>query len=206
VGLSDGEENGMSHTKEAALDRLRAHLATTVPGKITDATALEPLLAACWDEFTVDHGGMEGYKLLGRMEDVGWQPPTLTFTVERHGGTVMGSSRAELQHWEVHVEQKTAAVVKCGHRQLKPMAERIYIKPLAESILAAIRSGSGNELVEKRDDGTFSLNTTRIFPKGSAVRMTLEGRRKRLREAVAGVLLKEGWQRLGNDIFRPPTG
>jgi hypothetical protein len=140
------------------------------------------------------------------MEDVTWEPPVLRFSIERHGGTVMGSSRAEVQHWEVNVEQKTAAVVKCGHRQLKPMAERVYIKPLAESILAAIRSGSGNELVEKHDDGTFSLNTTRIFPKGSAVRMTLEGRRKRLREAVAGVLLKEGWQRLGNDIFRPPTG
>jgi hypothetical protein len=102
-------------------------------------------------------------------------------------------------------DQKTAVIVKCGHRQLKPMAERIYIKPLVERILAAIRSGSGNELVEKHDDGTFSPNTTLIFPKGSAVRMTLEGRRKRLREAVAGVLLKEGWKRLGNDIFRPPT-
>ena len=188
------------------VDRLREYLATLQPGEVAGTTDLERLLAGCWDQFTGDDGGMEGYKLLGRMEDVTWQPPKLTFTIERHGGTVMGSSRAELQHWEVNVEQKTAAVVKCGHRQLKPMAERVYIKPLAESILAAIRSGSGNELVEKRDDGTFSLNTTRIFPKGSAVRMTLEGRRKRLREAVAGVLLKEGWQRLGNDIFRPPTG
>jgi hypothetical protein len=57
------------------------------------------------------------------------------------------------------------------------------------------------ELVEKHGDGTFSLNTTLIFPKGSAVTMTLEGRRKRLREAVANVLLKEGWQQRGKDIF-----
>jgi hypothetical protein len=91
----------MSHAKKAALDRLRAHLATIVPGKITDTTDLEPLLAACWGEFSGDYGGMEGYKLLGRIEDVTWGPPTLTFTIERHGGTVMGSSRAELQHWEV---------------------------------------------------------------------------------------------------------
>lgn len=186
--------------------RLRAHLATIQPSELADTADLERLLAASWDEFTGDDGGMEGYKLLGRIEDVTWQPPKLTFTIERHGGTVMGSTRAELQHWEVNVEQKTAVIVKCGHRQLEPMAERIYIKPLVESILAATRSGSGNELVEKHEDGTFSLNTTLIFPKGSAVNMTLEGRRKRLREAVAGVLLKEGWERLGKDIFRPPAG
>jgi hypothetical protein len=42
---------------------------------------------------------------------------------------------------------------------------------------------------------------------GSAVRMTLDGRRKRLRDAVAGdavagVLMIEGWERLGADCFR----
>jgi len=197
----------MSEKEEVTgVDLLRAHLATIQPGELADTTDLERLLAACWDQFSGDYGGMDGYKLLGRTEDVTWLPPKLTFTIERHGGTIMGSTRAELQHWEVNVEQKTAVIVKCGHRQLKPMAERIYIKPLVESILAAIRSGSENELVAKHDDGTFSLNTTLIFPKGSAVRMTLEGRRKRLREAVATVLVKEGWQRWGNDMFRPPTG
>jgi hypothetical protein len=188
------------------IDRLRAHLATVQPGELADTTDLERLLAGSWDEFTGDDGGMKGYKLLGRIEDVTWQPPKLTFTIERHGGTVMGSTRAELQHWEVNVELKTAVIVKCGHRQLMPMAKRIYIKPLVERIVAAIHGGCGNELVEKHDDGTFSLKTTLIFPKGSAVNMTLEGRRKRLREAVAGVLLKDGWERLGKDIFRPPPG
>jgi hypothetical protein len=186
--------------------RLRAHLATVQPGDLADTADLECLLAASWDEFTGDDGGMAGYKLLGRIEDVTWQPPKLTFTIQRHGGTVMGSTRAELQYWEVNLEKKTAVIVKCGHRQLMPMAERIDIKPLVKSILAALRSGSGNELVEKHEDGTFSLNTTLIFPKGSAVKITLEGRRKRLREAVASVLVKEGWKRLGNDIFQRPTG
>ncbi len=34
----------------------------------------------------------------------------------------------------------------------------------------------------------------------------LEERRKRLREGVASVLLKEGWTPLENDVFPPPTG
>jgi hypothetical protein len=72
-----------------------------------------------------------------------------------------------------------------------------------ERILAAIRSGSENELVSNHDDGTASLNTTLIFSTGSAVRMTWEGRQKRLREGAAQVLLKEGRERLGKDVFRP---
>jgi hypothetical protein len=86
------------------------------------------------------------------------------------------------------------------------MAQRIYIKPLVDRILEAIHTGSETELVSKHADGTVAVKTTAIFPTGSAVRMTLEGRRKRLREGVAGALLQEGWQRLGPDIFRPPTG
>jgi hypothetical protein len=104
------------------------------------------------------------------------------------------------------VEARTATLTKAGHRQLRPMAQRLYIRPLAERIVAAIRSGREDDLVWWHDDGTVSLNTTLIFPAGSAVRMTLEGRRKRLREAVAGVLVKEGWGRLGRDVFRPPAG
>jgi hypothetical protein len=180
------------------------HLAMISPGPISDPATLERLLAARWHEFTGDDGGMTGQKLLGRMEDVVWEPPILTFTIERHGGTVLGSTRAELQHWQVNLQEKTALIVNRGHRQLMPMAKRIYIKPLVDRILEAIRTGSESDLVSKDEDGKVAVKTTSIFPTGSAVRMTLEGRRKRLREAVAGVLLKEGWQRLGPDIFCPP--
>ena len=186
------------------MNSLVTYLATIPPGPIPDPGDLERRLAACWHEFRGDDGGMTGQKLLGRMEEVVWEPPILTFKIERHGGTVHGSSRAELQHWEVNLRQETAIIVKHGHRQLKPMAQRIYIKPLVDKILEAIRIGSESELVSKYADGTVAVKTTAIFPTGSAVRMTLEGRRKRLREGVASALLKEGWLRLGPDIFRPP--
>jgi hypothetical protein len=200
------EANVMNQDQQpTGLDLLRAHLRTIKPGQITDTATLERVLAVSWDEFTGHDGGMEGHKLLKRMEDVTWTPPKLTFAIERHGGTVMGSTRAEFQKWEVDLDKRTTTLAKTGHRQLRPMANRIYIKPLVEIALATIRSGGDNELVSRHGDGTVSLNTTLIFPKGSAVRMTLEGRRKRVRVAVAEVLLKEGWERLGDDIFRPPA-
>jgi hypothetical protein len=69
----------------------------------------------------------------------------------------MGSTRAGLRHGEVNLERKTAVIVKYGHQQLGPMAQRIYIKPLVGRVLAAMRCGRGHELVEKHEDGTFSL-------------------------------------------------
>jgi hypothetical protein len=196
VLLLMGEEGEtMPQDLTALLDGIR-------PGPVSDTTKFERLLAACWNDLDADHGGMEGYKLLGRMEEVEWKPPLLSFRIERHGGTVMGSSRAEVQHWEVDLEKKTATLAKTGHRQLRPMAKRIYIKPLVGQILAAVRSGKEDELVSWHDNGMVFVNTTTIFPKASAVRMTLESRRKRLSDAVASVVLKEGWDRLGPRCFR----
>jgi hypothetical protein len=65
---------------------------TIQPGPISNTGELERLLAACWDELTGDDGGMEAYKLLNRMEDVAWNPPLLTFVIERHGGTARGQN------------------------------------------------------------------------------------------------------------------
>jgi hypothetical protein len=108
------------------------------PGPVADVSAVERLLAACWGDLVRDDGGMAGNKLLGRMEAVTWKPPTLGFQIERHGGTVLGSSRAEIQHWEVDLEKKTAILTKTGHRQLRPMRPRLNIEPLVEEIVRLI--------------------------------------------------------------------
>jgi hypothetical protein len=92
------------------MDGLKRILSAMEPGAIAETAEVERLLAGCWDDLGgVDEGGMQGYKLLNRMEDVVWRPPVLSFVIERHGGTVMGSTRAELQHWSVDVDERTTA-------------------------------------------------------------------------------------------------
>ena len=60
---------------------------------------------------------------LGRMEKVEWQPPYLTFSIERHGATVKGSTRAELQNWQVDTSHRSlnpnepVAIVDMRHPQ-----------------------------------------------------------------------------------------
>ena len=112
------------------MEALQELLAALPPGPIPEDIKLDKALAACWDGFRgSDDGGMKDDKLLGRMENVQWQPPILTFTIERHGGTVNGSTRAELQHWELNLDDQTACIVNEGHRQLQTMAPRVSSKP-----------------------------------------------------------------------------
>jgi hypothetical protein len=91
------------------MQQLLEYLSTMSPGEIADVGQLDSLLAACWDQFDGGNAeGMEAYKLLGRMESISWNPPVLSFTIERHGGTVLGSTRADLQSWEVNVRGRCA--------------------------------------------------------------------------------------------------
>jgi hypothetical protein len=177
-----------------ALKELKTFLATIPPGEIIDSSTLAPVLAASWDFLLgSDEGGMESYKLLKRLEQVRWEPPQIKFVIERHGRTVVGSSRADLQHWVVDVEKATAFIEKTGHRQLYRMAKRIYIKPLVEEIVQAILTGKKDWRIERQENGSIVVKTCEIFPSNSAVTMTLEGRRKRFRTALADRLRQIGW-------------
>jgi hypothetical protein len=90
---------------QGPLDLLRAHLSTLPSGAVQDISKLEKLLVDVWDMLPGSSAqGMRSYKLSGRMENPAWQPPCLTFQIERHGGTVMGSTRAELHTCHVDIE------------------------------------------------------------------------------------------------------
>jgi hypothetical protein len=99
------------------LQRLRAYLGSTPPGPIADPAHLATLLGECWDDFA---GGaaqaMAPSKLRGRMEEVTWDPPVVAFTLERRGGAVGGSSRAELQRWRVDTAALRATYAVVGRR------------------------------------------------------------------------------------------
>jgi hypothetical protein len=79
-----------------ALSRLKALLIKARPGPVEN-TEVEGLLIECWGLLGgSSQEGTTADKLSGRIENLRWQPPYLLFQIERHGGTVMGSSRAEI--------------------------------------------------------------------------------------------------------------
>ena len=180
------------------MNQLRKYLKRIPEGEITDTAKLEELLTKCWDEFVGDHGGMAPQKLLRRMEDVLWRPPVLRFVIERHGGTVMGSSRAELQYWTVDVEHKTATMGVKGYRQISPSQSTVDVKPIANKLTELIINGHNDERLQWSTDGRVRILSGKIFPDNSVKKQTLEGRKKRLIKAMEERLTQLGWLRKGS--------
>lgn len=186
------------------LELVKQHLAPLPPGPISDTAEVARLLAARWDDLVGDEGAMAAYKLLNRkMETVAWQPPILSFVIERHGGTVMGSSRAELQHWEVDVKKKTKTLFGLGRRQLTPMEKRLNVKPLADEITKLILAHTEDDRLRWCEDGRVKVLLSKIgdLAPGSAVNQTLAGRRKRFKAALRE-RLGAGWKEERAWVFR----
>lgn len=160
------------------MNELLAYLESIQRSAIADTARLEALLAACWDEFDGSaEEGMAGSKLHERMQDVEWNPPRLSFTIERHGGTVLGSSRAECHEWILYVNDMTATCAKIGHKQLRPMATRLDVRPLAEEIAQLIIEHRVDDRLKWKDDGTVRVEIGKIIPEGSAIKPTVAARR-----------------------------
>lgn len=186
------------------MQQLLEYLRSIPTGKIASAGELASLLAACWGEFDgADAEGMEPYKLLGRMEDIAWDPPHLSFTIERHGGTVKGSTRAELQHWNIDVETRSATCGTGGHRQLQPMQPKLNVKPIAEEIVGLILKRQQDSRLKWNADGSVRIVIGNVLPAGSAVQQTLAGRRKRFRVEVERLLMNYGWHKVRTNVYAP---
>jgi len=177
------------------LSKLRNYLAAVSPGKIPaeQADEVESLLSSCWDriEGSTD-GGMAAYKLDFRAEQMEWEPPTLSFRIERHGGAFRGSSRGELQNWSVDVERESAALGAIGHRQLRPSAPRLDVKPLASEIAELIMAQRNDHRLKWKSASDVKVELTKIIP-NSGPRATVPGRRKRFRDELKRLLEPAGW-------------
>jgi len=168
------------------------------PGRLQDTVDVERHLADAWAAFEGnDAEGRTADKLLGRMERIEWSPPVLTFVIERHGRTCLGSTRADLYRWMVSLTDKTATCEKVGHRQLNAMATCTLIQPLAEEIANKITQGQGDERIVWQGPGTVRIVLSAIFPSGSGCRQTVEGRRKRFKQALIPLLEECGWRQVG---------
>lgn len=190
------------------MKQLNDLLTSIHPGQISDSTELEHFLAECWDEFDgSDANKMAGYKLHGRMENIEWNPPVLSFIIERHGGTVQGSTRAMLYEWNININVNDKKAI-CGivkYRQVNPMQPKLDVHPMAEEVVQIIIDHQEDERLIWKEDASVHIQIGKILPEGSAAKQTIAGRRKRFRKIVDELLANAGWQKVGPNAFTPPT-
>jgi len=187
------------------MKKLVEYLKAAARGPIYDTSYLESLIVDCWDRFFgSDRAGMTAEKLIQRMENVYWDPPILSFSIERHGGLVLGSTRAEVQKWELNLDDMSASFSIIGRRQIVPMQERVYVKPLANEIAELISDHKNDERLNWKKDGSVRILIGKILPGESVVKQTLSGRRKRFRNELEKLLTAQGWEKISYYNYRPP--
>jgi hypothetical protein len=176
------------------------HLMSKIPaGKIEDnkdlSSEIASALSRVWE--TLDggvEGGMSGDKLHGRMEEIEWAPPLLTFAIERHGGTVKGSVYADLQTWTVDVEKSTARVSVSRGRLLSDRQPRFDVGPLVTEIKELILAGKEDDRLKWQVPGRrVRVQIGKVIPGTGIARQTFEGRRRRFREHLDKALADVGW-------------
>ena len=172
--------------------RLQQYLDSVPFGAITDTDTLIPLLKNAWPEFDgSDRCGMKNDKLT-RIENVRWDPPYLEFTIERHGGTLLGSSRGELQHWMIDIIKGIARTSTSGYRQLHRPQHPLDVKPLMERVVTAI-NGRDDSCLVRRPKGSVQVRVGMLIPESSAAKQTVTDRRRRFRSELNERLATVGW-------------
>lgn len=190
-----------------ALSNLRAMLSLRRNGPLaaTVIPTVEGLLAEVWDDLAGDDGGMNPDKLRGRMEAIAWNPPILSFFIERHGVAVLGSSRAEVQEWVVDLDQRSKAIKSVGRRQVRPMQAKLDMAPIAQELADAILAERQDDRLKWIGENQVRLLIGKVLAARSVAKETLAGRRKRLREGVARAVASAGWKMVRANVFERTT-
>ena len=187
---------------------LRDLLSNMPPGHLSNDDCLRTLaeLSQCWESIPGGDVKSTTAEKLRRAEEVCWTPPILSFTLERHGGTVLGSSRASLHYWEVDTERPEARIVNTSVRQLSPKAQVMDIDAKANEIATLILNGVDDRRVTWLEDlQRVQVNIGEVIPETNP--QTTQGRRKRFRVILVSLMSEANWTRqdVGNKIgFRRP--
>ena len=202
----------MTDKPDQVIGELRQYLARFAPRhrfRDDDANQLIGLLKGCWSSIGGSYEEAMAEHKLERAYDLEWQPPLLTFRIERHGSYMVGSNRAEKQWWEIDIDQ--ARVVELGthgYRQVVPNAPRFDVKPLAEEIVGIACEGRDDERLRwaaDRSRVTLNLAKALDLATGPSPNQTREGRRKRLARAVQELMVASGWLHQGRNIYERPS-
>jgi hypothetical protein len=181
------------------LDKLRLYLAALPAGTVGEVRAVEDLLAEAWDEFEgSDQGGMVARKVLGRTEKMEWNPPVLTFDLERHGATVRGSTGAEIQSWTINTADGKASVAGGRFRQVHARSPNWDAKAVAQEIAQLIIAKQEDPRLIWNQKGHVRPDIGNIVP--GVNKQTREDRSRRFWDALLAELLPHSWVKIGRHL------
>ena len=181
-----------------SIQELRTKLDALPPGRVDVELCggLVDLLADCWDSLPgASETSMTQRKIsTERVEELTWEPPFLSFIIERHGGLVQGSKSAEVHKWTVDVESGKSVCRAAGFRRLKKFAERMDTQELARELVELIERRVDDPRLTLTGDTCVKVNVSHVIP-DDAAKQTTHGRRKRFRSDMEALMHAAGWRK-----------
>jgi len=157
-------------------------------------------LVAVWPSLDGSNAQSTTPEKLGRLERLTWETPLLKFRLERHGGTVMGSSRAAIHSWDVDLRTGTAYIMTTTHIQKEPRSKVLDVNHLAQKITSTILDGAKHPaLIWGDTDLVVTIKLEVLIPQ--TAKQTTVARRKRFRDAIVPMMTKSGWHVLPKGNF-----
>lgn len=172
---------------------LRSMLVDRQPGPV-DAELedqIMQILSADWDGISGATAAAMNSGKLDRREDMSWDPPNLSFRIERHGGMAFGSTRAELQRWTANLDTGEVRCSADGYRQLRERAAVFKHDQVASELLSSVAMGRGGEGINFLSPSRVEVTLKAFLPPGA--KETMNGRRRRLKQAIIQQAKRIGW-------------
>ena len=187
------------------IEQLTAFLKYVPAGRVPSQLRRAVLdhLCACWETFSGSTDTKMEYWKVGRdggPKDLSWDAPYLSFIIERHGSTVLGSSRGERQRWRLNLVSRTADHETIGFRQLRPRAQSLNLKALVDSVCEEVQKGrdsvsglSPEGIIIWQSDYQITIRHGLLIPRDGP-QQTLAGRRRRFRKGLESRMKAIGWR------------
>jgi hypothetical protein len=138
------------------------------------------------------HGGK-----VSRAENLHFAHGRLRFDIERHAGTMNGSTRAHLHTWEITPDGRGCDIVRETYRQLAARANSYTMKDARKSAFAVMRLLSGGRKnrgeMKVLDDGRVVIFAQRLVDLGQYKRTRI-GRCIQFLKALEDVVETRGWR------------
>lgn len=186
------------------IGNLQKYMTVFPPGPIPDTSDLAWLLANVWSELGGEGGEMDARLLFGRMQNVAWNPPLLTFTIEQYHSRYFGSTTVTIHDFTVDVAKGTVSGTEPRRRQRQFIPPRLEVSPIADEITFLIVNGKKDQRLEWYADGRVGVLVGDLLPVASPANKTLDARRKRLKLLILFLkkrLAEHGWRECGVHVY-----
>lgn len=197
-------------SENPGLEELRSYLARISAKELGhgEHEEAERLLFKCWCELEIlsDDAKLEPYKLLHRTEGLTWNPPLLSFDIERHAATVGGSIYAHVYSWTVNVESGTATMEENPtRRQVRSKDKALKVAPIADEIVRLVVNRERDERLKwSKDSSQVTLLFNKII-KATNWR-TRAGRKERFWKVFEKEIQGRGWEVAAGQVQTLPSG